>query len=100
MYYKLEVYKTDASGIVTDATPIHTAMVYETKYTFDNDPDRDGWIGNFVVRITPMNSKGGGTSRDSAVQTFAQTLPKRKLKYGSSVPATGNIYYQTLSDKL
>lgn len=35
MYYKLEVYKTDASGNVTDATPIHTAMVYETKYTFE-----------------------------------------------------------------
>lgn len=96
MYYKLEVYKTDASGIVTDATPIHTAMVYETKYTFDNDPDRDGWTGNFVVRITPMNSKGGGTSRDSAVQTFAQTLPKPEMEVRLKRTGTGNIYYQTV----
>ena len=96
MYYKLEVYKTDASGNVTDATPIHTAMVYETKYTFDNDPDRDGWAGNFVVRITPMNSKGGGTSRDSAVQTFAQTLPKPEIEVRLKRTGTGNIYYQTV----
>lgn len=96
MYYKLEVYKTDASGKVTDATPVHTAMVYETKYTFDNDPDRDAWTGNFVVRITPMNSKGGGTSRDSAVQTFAQTLPKPEIEVRLKRTGTGNIYYQTV----
>ena len=96
MYYKLEVYKTDASGIVTDATPVHTAMVYETKYTFDNDPDRDGWTGNFVVRITPMNSKGGGTSRDSAVQIFAQTLPKPEIEVRLKRTGMSNIYYQTV----
>ena len=96
MYYKLEVYKTDASGNVTAATPVHTAMVYETKYTFDNDPDRDAWTGNFVVRITPMNSKGGGTSRDSAVQTFAQTLPKPEIEVRLKRTGTSNIYYQTV----
>ena len=97
MYYKLEVYSCEADGKVKEgATPLHTAMVYETKYTFDNDPTRNNWTGNFIVRITPVNSKGDGKARDSAVQVFAQSLPKPQLEVRLKRTGWTNMYYQYL----
>ena len=96
MYYRLEVYPCDENGAVAaDAQPRHTATVYETNYTFENDPDRNGWTGSFVVRITPINNAGAGASQDSAKQTFASSLPKPQFEVHLERDTTaGNRYVQ------
>ena len=61
---------------VTDILP--TATVYTNQYTFEAPKD---WAGKqYIVEVTPCNSKEGKATSSSTVFTFAKTLPTPQIK--------------------
>ena len=78
-HYKVTV-KVDINGdgTYTAMPDLPTATVYTNQYTFEAPKE---WAGKqYIVEVTPCNSKEGAVTSRSTVFTFAKTLPTPQLQ--------------------
>ena len=78
-HYKVTVKVQDENGVYTEMPEIlPTATVYTNQYTFEAPKE---WAGKqYIVEVTPCNSKEGAVTSRSTVFTFAKTLPTPQLQ--------------------
>lgn len=78
-HYKVTVKVQDENGVYTEMPEIlPTATVYTNQYTFEAPKE---WAGKqYIVEVTPCNSKEGKATRSDTVFTFAKTLPTPQIK--------------------
>ena len=78
-HYKVTVKVQGENGEYKEMPAIlPTATVYTNQYTFEAPED---WAGKqYIVEVTPCNSKDGKATSSSTVFTFAKTLPTPQIK--------------------
>lgn len=77
-HYKVTVKVQDGDTYKEMPEILPTATVYTNQYTFEAPKD---WAGKqYIVEVTPCNSKEGAVTSRSTVFTFAKTLPTPQLQ--------------------
>ncbi len=78
-HYKVTVKVQGENGEYKEMPEIlPTATVYTNQYTLEAPKD---WAGKqYIVEVTPCNSKDGKATSSSTVFTFAKTLPTPQIK--------------------